>query len=226
MWYDVLFVPGSSFFMFLSDDLQQLIQAFCKLPGMGPRSARRVVLHWIQNKDPIMAILMASLQKVSESHQECRTCGYIDARNPCFFCTSPHRDPSLLCIVADTGDVWAFEKGSFFKGQYHVLGGVISAFQGKRPEDLNLAALQSRVLDRHTVKEVILALDGTLEGQTTLNYITQSIHQWAPHIRISSLAKGMPVGGEFDYMDQGTLIHAFTGRQNVSDTIHGIAQWR
>jgi recombination protein RecR len=212
--------------MFLSDDLQQLIQAFCKLPGIGPRSARRVVLHLIKNKHPIMSILRDSLHKVSESHQECGTCGYMDSRNPCFFCTSPHRDPSLLCIVADTGDVWAFEKGSFFKGQYHVLGGVISAFQGKRPEDLNLSALQRRLSDQDTVKEVILAMDGTLEGQTTLNYITQSIHQWAPHIRISSLAKGMPVGGEFDYMDQGTLINAFTGRQNVSGVLNGMAQWR
>jgi recombination protein RecR len=213
-----------SFFMFLSDDLQQLIHAFCKLPGIGPRSARRVVLHLIKNKHPSMAILHDSLKKVAESHHECSLCGYIDARNPCFFCTSSHRDPSLLCIVADTGDVWAFEKGCFFKGQYHVLGGVISAFHGKRPQDLNLASLQQRLST--TVKEVILAMDGTLEGQTTLNYVTQSIAQWAPHIRISGLAKGMPVGGEFDYMDQGTLISAFTGRQKVPSLAESIAQWK
>ena len=210
--------------MFLSDDLQQLIQTFCKLPGIGPRSARRVVLHLLKNKHPIVTQLKETLQKVADHHHECTVCGYIDARNPCFFCTSAQRDPSVLCIVADTGDVWAFEKACFFKGQYHVLGGMISAFQGKRPEDLNLVSLKNRL--SNVVKEVILAMDGTLEGQTTLNYMTSSIHQWAPHIRISGLAKGMPVGGEFDYMDQGTLISAFTGRQNVPHLADSIQQWR
>jgi len=216
---------GTPCLMFLSDDLQQLIQAFSKLPGIGPRSARRVVLHLLKNKHPGMTFLKESLQTVSESHHECNICGYIDARNPCFFCTSSHRDPSILCIVADTGDVWALEKGCFFKGRYHILGGMISAFHGKRPEDLHLAALKKRLSDA-SVKEVIVAMDGTIEGQTTLNYITQSIHQWTPHISVSGLAKGMPVGGEFDYMDQGTLMSAFTGRQHVPHISDSIQSWK
>lgn len=209
--------------MFLSDDLHHLIQTFCKLPGLGPRSARRIALHLVKNRAPLLLSFIESLLKVAHSHKECSECGYIDARDPCFFCTSIHRDPAILCVVAETGDVWAFEKAAFFKGRYHVLGGLVSAFQGKRPEDLSIESLAPRLTP--IVREVILAMDGTLEGQTTLHYLTQKIEMWAPHIRISSLARGMPVGGELDYMDQGTLMSAFIGRQQVQLLTDAVRDW-
>lgn len=209
--------------MFLSDELHTLIQNLCKLPGIGPRSARRMALHLVKHRDTALRTLCHHLTHVADTHRECHICGYLDARDPCFFCTSPHRTGESLCIVAETGDVWAFEKAAFFKGRYHVLGGLISAFCGRRPEDLNTDTLRDRLtLD---VKEIILAMDGTLEGQTTLHYLTQKLEQWAPHARVSSLARGLPVGGELDYLDQGTLMSAFLGRRQVEPPQQSFQQW-
>lgn len=209
--------------MYLSDELHGLMQVLCKMPGVGPRSARRIALHLVKHRKNAMEPLLHHLHQVALSHQACSTCGYLDARDPCFFCTSCQRQNHVLCIVAETGDVWALEKAAFFKGRYHVLGGVLSTFCGRRPEDLNLATLHKRLDD--TIQEVILAMDGTLEGQTTLHYVTQKIQEWAPHVRLSCLARGLPMGGELDYMDQGTLMSAFMGRQQVTPHSQSFAQW-
>ena len=210
--------------MFLSHELNQLIQMVSKLPGLGPRSARRIVLHLLKNRDRLIPALTDHLHTVAKVHKECSVCGYVDRKDPCFFCTSPHRDPGIICVVAETGDVWALEKASFFKGRYHVLGGLISAFRRVRPEDLSVYSLRDR-LESEVVKEVVLAIDSTVDGQTTLHYLSQQIEQWAPRIRISSLARGMPVGGELDYLDQGTLMSAFLGRQNVPSFMADARQW-
>jgi recombination protein RecR len=159
--------------MFLSDDLQQLIQTFCKWSGTRPRSARRVVLHFLKNKHLFVNPLNTNLPTGADHHHECSVCGYIDGRNPCFFCISPYRDPSVFCIVTDAADVCSFEKGCFFKGKHHVLGGMISAFYRKHPKDLNLSSLRNRL--SQVVKEVIVALDGTLDGQSPLNYMLFSM---------------------------------------------------
>jgi recombination protein RecR len=209
--------------MYLSGDIQTLMQMIGKLPGMGPRSARRVVLHWLKTAPTTLPSTIALLHTIMETHRPCEQCGYIDANNPCFFCSSPHRTPRILCIVADTGDVWALEKSSFFKGQYHVLGGTLSAFHGTTPDELNLATLPQRL--EQGVQEVILALNGTFEGITTSNYLSQFIHQRYPHITISGLAKGIPVGGELDYLDQGTLMNAFMGRHPISTAVADQAPW-
>lgn len=209
--------------MFLSDELHKLIQTLGKLPGLGPRSARRIALHLLKHRDSALQALFSRLQSVAQTHRECTICGYLDAKDPCFFCTSSHRCSKSICIVAETGDVWALEKGSFFKGKYHVLGGLISAFHGQRPDDLNIAPLQARLTS--DVQEIILGMDGTLEGQTTLHYLTQKIEEWAPHVRLCSLARGLPVGGELDYMDQGTLASAYLGRQNIPNTKESIKSW-
>lgn len=209
--------------MFLSTTLQQLLQVLSKCPGLGPRSARRIALHLLKHRRSVLPVLLGALQELEQTHQECGMCGYIDNHNPCFFCTSPHRKEETLCVVAETCDVWALERAAFFKGRYHVLGGLISTFYGKQPEDLNTRTLKERLKD--PVQEIILAMDGTLEGQTTLHYLTQQLGQWAPHIRISSLARGMPVGSELEYLDQGTLANAFLGRHVASATQDEVNQW-
>jgi recombination protein RecR len=209
--------------MFLSDELCALIQCLSKLPGIGPRSARRMALYLMKNPGSSLKSLVHALDVVGRTHGPCSVCGYLDSRNPCFFCSSPQRSDHTLCIVAETGDVWAFEKAAFFKGRYHVLGGVLSPLAGKRPEDLNLESLSARLTP--AVQEIILAMDGTLEGQTTLNYITEKLQEWAPDIHLSSLARGLPVGGTLDYMDHGTLQSAFSGRHAIVPMKNQFQQW-
>ncbi|OJU72765.1 MAG: recombination protein RecR [Alphaproteobacteria bacterium 40-19] len=195
-------------------ELQQLLQLIGKLPGLGPRSARRVVLHFLKNRQTLVPCLLKSLKHVTDRYQPCSVCGYFDGQDPCFFCTSHVRDSHTVCVVAHTGDVWALERASFFKGRYHVLGGVLSAFHNCQPSDLNLDSLKKRV--NSGVKEVVMALDGNIEGQTTLHYVVQELLKEAPCLKISSLARGMPMGGELESMDQATLMSAFLGRQDFS----------
>jgi recombination protein RecR len=208
----------------LSEDLKQFIQVFSKFPGLGPRSAKRIALYLTKNRNQIIPILMQNLHRILQNHKECSVCGYMDAKDPCFFCTSPHRDGSAICIVAHTGDVWALEKAAFFKGRYHVLGDLISAFQKKRPEELNIQSLQKRL--NSEVREIILAMDSTLDGQTTLHYMAQQVRQWDGSLSISTLARGMPVGGALDYVDHGTLMSAFIGRQAVPNFDQVATQWK
>ena len=189
--------------------IEQLIQQFSKLPGLGSRSARRVVLHLIRNKDKLVAPLTQSLQSVAESIRTCSVCGNLDSADPCDICTDARRDPLAICVVEDIEDVWAIERSHTFRGRYHVLGGTLSALDGRGPDALNFASLLQRV-KTHGITEVIIATNATVDGQTTAHYITDML---APcNITISRLAQGIPFGGELDYLDDGTLNAAFKSR--------------
>lgn len=209
--------------MFLSKDLRTFFQIFSRIPGIGQRSAQRAALYLLKNKERVVPLLEDVLHQLRTSHHPCSVCGYIDQRDPCFFCASDQRDHSVICVVADSGDVWTLERGAFFSGQYHVLGGLASSFHGQRPDALNIQSLRHR-LDG-SVKEVIIALDGTIEGQTTLHYVTKKINQWNVGVKVSALARGLPVGGALGYADQGTLTSAFSGRQSIQKRMHGAESW-
>lgn len=189
--------------------IEQLIQQFAKLPGLGSRSARRVVLHLIRNKDKLVTPLTQSLQSVAETIRTCQVCGNLDSEDPCGICTDPKRDPLAICVVEDIADVWAIERSHTFRGRYHVLGGTLSALDGRGPDALNLGSLLQRVRD-HGITEVIIATNATVDGQTTAHYITDFL---APtSVSVSRLAQGIPFGGELDYLDDGTLNAAFKSR--------------
>lgn len=199
---------------FLGESLEALIQIISKFPGLGPRSAQRIILHLLKHKNQLLQSMVDHFLDIHRRYHPCAICGYMDERMPCFFCTSLSRDPQIICIVANTGDIWALERSAFFKGQYHVLGGLLSAMSSIHPEDLSIEGLLDR-LGAGIVQEVIVALDGTLEGQTTMHYLAQEIEDHFPEMKISCLARGIPMGGELCYLDQGTLMNAFLGRKNI-----------
>lgn len=190
-------------------EIERLIQLLARLPGLGPRSARRVALHLIKKREPLMAPLAVALQTVIEKIQVCRICGNIDSQNPCTACTDPRRDGSIIVVVADVADLWALERANALNGRYHVLGGTLSPLDGVGPEDLTIDALVSRAQDP-MVKEVILALNATVDGQTTAHYITDLLQN--AEVKVTRLAHGVPVGGELDYLDEGTLAAAIRQR--------------
>ena len=190
-------------------EIERLIQLLARLPGLGPRSARRAALHLIKKREPLMAPLAAALQKVIETIQVCRVCGNIDSQNPCTVCTDPRRDASIIVAVADVADLWALERAHAVNGRYHVLGGTLSPLDGIGPQDLTIDALVSRAHDP-AVTEVILALNATVDGQTTAHYITDLLHE--ANVKVTRLAHGVPVGGELDYLDEGTLAAAIRQR--------------
>ncbi|MCG2842481.1 recombination mediator RecR [Sandaracinobacter sp. RS1-74] len=197
----------------MDDALQQLTALVARLPGLGPRSARRVVLHLMKNRETLMQPLAAALERVGAELSHCGICGNLDTRNPCRICTDPKRDPSSLCVVADVADLWALERGRLFPGRYHVLGGTLSAFDGVGPDDLSIGALKARVLGDPPVAEVVLAMNATLEGQTTAHFVAEALE--GTGARITQLAHGVPVGGELDYLDEGTLAQALRLRRPV-----------
>jgi recombination protein RecR len=190
-------------------EIERLIQLLARLPGLGPRSARRAALHLIKKREPLMAPLAAALKTVIETIQVCRVCGNIDSQNPCTVCTDGRRDPSIIVVVADVADLWALERAHAVNGRYHVLGGTLSPLEGIGPQDLSIDALVSRAHDP-AVKEVILALNATVDGQTTAHYITDLLHN--AEVKVTRLAHGVPVGGELDYLDEGTLAAAIRQR--------------
>jgi recombination protein RecR len=190
-------------------EIERLIQLLARLPGLGPRSARRAALHLIKKREPLMAPLAAALRTVIETIQVCRVCGNIDSQNPCTVCTDARRDPSIIVVVADVADLWALERAHAINGRYHVLGGTLSPLEGIGPQDLTIDALVSRAHDP-AVTEVILALNATVDGQTTAHYITDLLHDAG--VKVSRLAHGVPVGGELDYLDEGTLAAAIRQR--------------
>lgn len=190
--------------------LEHLIQLFARLPGLGPRSARRLVLHLIKQRTALMRPLAAQLTTVLDNIHVCSACGNVDVQDPCQICRDPRRQRTLMCVVADVADLWALERAGIFRGQYHVLGGILSAIDGVAPEDLRLEQLARRTAGDN-VQEVILALGATVEGQTTAHYIADQLQ--AGGIKISRLAHGVPVGGELDYLDEGTLTAAMNARQ-------------
>ena len=191
--------------------LDHLTQLLAKLPGLGPRSARRVVLHLLKKREALMLPLIEALRETATSIQSCPECGNWDVTAPCAICRDHRRDTAILCVVEDVADLWALERSRAFKGKYHVLGGTLSALEGIRPADLRIDALLERLQDG-AVQEVILALSATVEGQTTAHYVAERLQ--GTNINITKLAHGLPVGGELDYLDDGTLLAAFQARHS------------
>ena len=190
-------------------EIDRLIQLLARLPGLGPRSARRAALFLIKKREQIMAPLTAAMQTAFEKVEVCKLCGNIDTRNPCVICTDARRDPAIIVVVADVADVWALERAHALNARYHVLGGTLSALDGVGPQDLSIDALISRAQDA-AVTEIVLALNATVDGQTTAHYITDLLQ--GSHVKVTRLAQGVPVGGELDYLDEGTLAAAMRSR--------------
>lgn len=197
----------------ISDELKTLIQLLSKLPGLGPRSGKRIALHLLQNRKTTLPALTESLHVVNVKVKNCITCGNLDSQDPCALCCDPRRDRSLICIVESVADLWALERTASYKGQYHVLGGVLSALDGVGPEDLGFSSLFKRCQEGN-VTEIIMALNATVEGQTTSHYLAERLKDIGIH-HISSLARGVPVGGELDYLDEGTLSAALLSRRGM-----------
>jgi len=190
-------------------EIERLIQLLARLPGLGPRSARRAALHLIKKRDALMTPLAAALQMAIDRVQVCKVCSNIDTQNPCTICTDTRRDPSTIVVVADVADLWALERANAAPGKYHVLGGTLSPLDGVGPGDLTIDALVARAHEPD-VTEVILALNATVDGQTTAHYITDLLQE--AHVKVTRLAHGVPVGGELDYLDEGTLSAAMRQR--------------
>lgn len=193
-----------------SPDIEKLIKQVAKLPSLGTRSARRIVLQLIKKKENLLLPLIESMSEVAANIQTCEICGNFDTASPCSVCASDKRDGSLLCVVQDVADLWAMERVSLFKGKYHVLGGVLSAMEGIGPEDLSVEPLLQRI-DKEGVKEVILALPATIDGQITSHYLSSRLQGSA--VKITTLAQGIPMGAELDYMDEGTIQLALNSRK-------------
>lgn len=194
----------------VSPEIDRLISLLSKLPGLGPRSARRAALALLKKPDALMMPLAQAMAQAGERISTCQICGNVDSSNPCYICASPNRDKTTICVLQDVSDLWAMERAGAFRGYYHVLGGTLSALDGVRPEDLNIASLIKRVSDGH-IAEVILAMNATVDGQTTAHYITD--HLEPTGVKISRLAHGVPVGGELDYLDDGTITAAMKSRR-------------
>lgn len=191
-------------------EIENLVKLLARLPGLGPRSARRAVLQMMRRRDTLLDPLSDALRVAQEKIVTCETCGNIDTLSPCTICADPRRDETLLCVVEDVGDLWALERAQAVRGRYHVLGGTLSALDGIGPEELNLAGLKQRCADG-VVSEIILATNATVEGQTTAHVITDMLADLG--LRVTRLAHGVPVGGELDYLDDGTLLAAMKSRR-------------
>ncbi len=196
-----------------SQEIETLTAQLARLPGLGPRSARRVVLWLIKRRETSLVALLEALDGLREGLSECHLCGNVDTSDPCAICTDPRRDARALCVVEDVADLWALDRARLFPGRYHVLGGRLSALDGVRPEDLTIGALIARV-SVGGIDEVVLAMNATLEGQTTAHYIAERL-EGLP-LRVTQLAHGLPVGGELDYLDEGTLAQALRARRPIA----------
>ncbi len=197
----------------MASELDALSTALARLPGLGPRSARRAVLYLVKKREAALEPLLAALQAVADNLVSCTTCGNVDTVDPCRLCEDPRRDARLLCVVEEVADLWALDRSRLFPGRYHVLGGRLSALEGIRPEDLGIDTLVGRVA-AGGIDEVVLAMNATLEGQTTAHYLAERLEKYP--IRLTQLAHGLPVGGELDYLDEGTLAQALRARRPVS----------
>jgi len=190
-------------------EIERLIQLLARLPGLGPRSARRAALHLVRRRADLMEPLTSALRDALEKIVVCRTCGNIDTRDPCTVCADPTRDRSMLIVVESVADLWALERAGAASGRYHVLGGTLSPLDGIGPDDLNIESLVKRAHEPD-VKELVLALNATVDGQTTAHYITDLMRD--TNVKVTRLAHGVPVGGELDYLDEGTLSAAIRSR--------------
>lgn len=195
-----------------STEIQRLIQFLSKLPGLGPRSGRRLALHLLKKREQVFRPLIQSMQEAEAKIVTCTICHNLDTSDPCSLCQDPRRDPTLLCVVEDVSDLWAIERANIFKGYYHILGGVLSAIDGIGPQQLAINTLLER-LEKSEIKEVVLALSATVDGQTTIHYLTDQLKDLP--LAITTLAHGVPIGGELDYLDEGTLFTAFQARRDV-----------
>ena len=193
----------------VSEEIEQLISLLAKLPGLGPRSARRAALNLIKRKETLMQPLAKAMATTAEQTKTCSVCGNLDTRDPCKLCNDPRRDPTIICVVEDVADLWALERTVAFRGHYHVLGGTLSALDGVSPDDLRIPQLVERA-NVGGIKEVILATNATVDGQTTAHYIADRLEEKG--IAVSGLAHGVPVGGELDYLDDGTISAALKAR--------------
>ncbi len=190
-------------------EIERLIQLLARLPGLGPRSARRAALHLVKRREDLMEPLAAAIADAHEKISICSVCGNVDTRDPCTVCADPSRDPSILVVVENVADLWALERAGVVTGKYHVLGGTLSPLDGIGPEQLNLSGIIGRVKGS-SIKEVVLALNATVDGQTTAHYITDLLRETG--VKVTRLAYGVPVGGELDYLDEGTLSAAIRSR--------------
>ncbi|MFO1246984.1 MAG: recombination mediator RecR [Alphaproteobacteria bacterium] len=193
----------------IGSEIERLIQLLAKLPGLGPRSARRAALALLKKRDTLLEPLAASLREAADAILTCSVCGNLDTQSPCAICSDSRRDPHVLCVVEDVADLWALERAGVFRGRYHVLGGALSALDGVTPDRLNVGGLLERV--KSGVEEVILAMNATVEGQTTAHYLMDLLGD----MKVTRLAHGVPVGGELDYLDEGTLSAAFKARRSL-----------
>lgn len=191
-------------------ELDRLIALLSKLPGLGPRSARRAALHLIERREQLLRPLAAALTEADRRVRACTTCGNLDTADPCGICTDQTREPQALCVVEDVRDLWALERSGAFRGRYHVLGGTLSALDGRGPDALRIAELVDRV-QTLGITEVILAMNATVEGQTTAHYVAERLEPGG--VRVTRLAQGVPLGGELDYLDDGTLKAALRARR-------------
>lgn len=196
-----------------SSEIEALTQALSRLHGLGPRSARSAVLHLLKKRETALEPLRTALEAVSERLATCSICGNVDTTDPCGVCADPRRDGRALCVVEEVADLWALDRSRLFPGKFHVLGGRLSALEGIRPEDLSIDKLLARV-EAGGIDEVVLAMNATLEGQTTAHYIAERLERFP--VRLTQLAHGLPVGGELDYLDEGTLAQALRARRPVA----------
>lgn len=194
------------------NEIERLITLLARLPGLGPRSARRAALHLIKRRESLLDPLARALDEAARTIRPCSVCGNVDTVDPCRLCSDERRDASQICVVEDVADLWALERTGAFRGRYHVLGGTLSAIDGIGPEELRVAALVQRASEP-AVKEVILATNLTVEGQTTAHYITERLADAG--VSVTRLAHGVPVGGELDYLDDGTLTAALRSRRQA-----------
>ena len=196
----------------ISSEIDYLVRLMSKLPGLGIRSARRIVLHLLNNKEKEMLVLSNEIKQVAELVQFCSICGNMDTKETCHICLDDKRDKSIICVVENVGDLWAIERSSVFGGQYHVLGGVLSALDNVGPKDLKIESLVERARNEN-IKEVILANSATVDGQTTAHYLADQLSEC--NVLISRLAQGLPIGGELDFLDDGTITQALKARSEV-----------
>lgn len=195
---------------FAGPEIERLIGLLARLPGMGPRSARRAALALLKKREQLLLPLADSLAETAEKVRSCSVCGAPDTRDPCSICSDPSRDPGLICVVEEAGALWAMERSGAFRGRYHVLGGLLSALDGVGPDALRVAELTGRVKGGE-VREVVLALPATVDGQTTAHYLADRLS--GAGAEITSLARGVPVGGELDWLDDGTIVQALRARR-------------
>ena len=196
-----------------SQEIESLAQALARLPGLGPRSARRAVLFLLKRREVALTPLLRALEEVNARLANCSICGNVDTTDPCSVCADPRRDDRLLCVVEEVADLWALDRSRLFPGRFHILGGRLSALEGVRPEDLTIDRLVNRVA-AGGIDEIVLAMNATLEGQTTAHYLAERLEAFP--VRLTQLAHGLPVGGELDYLDEGTLAQALRARRPVT----------